>query len=184
MMMALRVNEWWFVAPPHFRCAKKIQFNSSTCFCCCGCLSNLLVLCEESKTGVDSGRERSFFCWHYCCWGCLNVDKEVGWDFVAKMVSKYIPKKSAFTLCNEKTIYSSLVPPHPHPFAEEISCVVAWKLLLISFWLNTEDINWTPLFLPSVWLRDHGFCVLLFFSSCSSGPIVKYSSDLGDTNRW
>lgn len=142
--LSLSLLWWWRYGwmngdlwhPRIFVVRKKIQFNSSTCFCCCVCLSNLLVLCGESKFGVDSGRERSFFCWHCCCCGCLNDDKEVGWDFVAKMVSKYIPKKRTFTLCNEKTIYSSLVPPHP--FAEE-------KLLLISFWLNTEDINWTPL---------------------------------------
>lgn len=141
-------GEWMVICgTPAFPLCEKIQFNSSTCSCVC--LSNLLVLCEESKTGVDPGRERSFFCWHCCCCGCLNDDKEVGWDFVAKMISKYIPKKSAFTLCNEKTIYSSLVPPHP--FAEEISYVVAWKLLLISFWLNTRTLI-EPLFLSPLCL--------------------------------
>lgn len=53
------------------------------------------------------GRERSFFCWHCCCCGCLNVDKEVGWDFVAKMVSKYIPKK-VLSLC---VMRKRFIPP-------------------------------------------------------------------------
>lgn len=78
---------------------------------------------------MEIGVGSSLFCWHPA-----PVDKDAGFQRFAE--------KSAFTLCNEKTIYSPL-----HPILLLIpQRTAAWPKTVADFFsIEYEDINLTPL---------------------------------------